>query len=529
MRLHYFAVVGWTTLVVMTGAVAQEPARVDPDIQPAQFVEPGTRGQVMGGAVPDPATPVVRIQVRTPSHIAPGKSVPYKIVVTNTSSATAYKVVVRHPVPEGVTAPTKTEPPPDRQTAPAPAKTTPKDYLWDFAELKAGQSKEIVIEYPVVANVKSVRATAFVSFEHGQAVTTDVDKPKLAVNKTAPEKASAGEPITVRVEISNTSRVPVQAVKLVEQVPVGFVYAGDGDSEAGTTPGQRIWNLGTLVPGQRKFVEYRVTSKDAAELATTSQVSSKDTPAPEMSTSTTKVLAPKMQLAFTGPPTVAAGDTGQYTINVTNTGSLALANIHVAATVPSDCTVKNMTSGGQRYKDQIVWELPLDRNKGPLKPGETAQVRFRLKAATSGARRIEATAEAGKGLEQSQTVQSAFQGSSLLQYKTAFEPGIVTVGKSAQMTYVVDNSGDEVARNVVLRIEVPKGIRPTEISPSYKTTGSEVTFNPVSIPARGELKFTVTYMPEQVGRPEITFKLFADSLETPLVKTAFVTVREAAR
>ncbi len=528
MRLHYFAVASWIVLVVMTGALAQEPARVDSDVQPAQFVEPGTRGQVVGGAVPDPATPVVRIQVRTPSHIAPGKSVPYKIVVTNTSSATAYKVVVRHPVPEGVITPTKMEPPADRQTAPAPAKTTPKDYLWDFAELKAGQSKEIVIEYPVVATVKSIRATAFVSFEHGQAVTTDVDKPKLAVNKTAPEKASAGEPITVRVEISNTSRVPVQAVKLVEQVPEGFVYAGDGDSESGTTPGQRIWNLGTLVPGQRKFVEYRVTSKDAAELATTSQVSSKDTPAPEMSTSTTKVLAPKMQLEFTGPPTVAAGDTGQYTINVTNTGGLALNTVRVAATVPSDCTVKNMTSGGQRYKDQIVWELPLDRNKGPLKPGETAQVRFRLKAATSGARRIVATAEAGKGLEQSETVQSAFQGSSLLIPHTDLQ-SIVIVGKQSILTYIVENAGDETARNVVLRIELPKGIRTTEISPNYKVAGNEVTFNPQSIPAHSELKFTVTYVPEQVGVNETTFKLFADSLESPLTKTARISVREAAR
>ena len=41
--------------------------------------------------VADPPTPVVRIQVRVPANVAPGKDIPYKLIVTNTSAANAYR------------------------------------------------------------------------------------------------------------------------------------------------------------------------------------------------------------------------------------------------------------------------------------------------------------------------------------------------------------------------------------------------------------------------------------------------------
>ena len=42
--------------------------------------------------VNDPPTPSVQLQIRTPAHIAGGKPIAYKLVVTNNSGATAYRV-----------------------------------------------------------------------------------------------------------------------------------------------------------------------------------------------------------------------------------------------------------------------------------------------------------------------------------------------------------------------------------------------------------------------------------------------------
>ena len=155
---------------------AQEPPepRFDPAVAPAQFTAPGrvaAPGEAaagVGGAVADPATPVVRIQVRAPAHLAPGKPIVYRILVSNPSAATAYKVVVRHPKPEGV------EPAaPKCVPEPPPAQPGATDLTWKFAELKPGATKEITVTYDMARGAASATAKAFVGFEHGQAVTTD--------------------------------------------------------------------------------------------------------------------------------------------------------------------------------------------------------------------------------------------------------------------------------------------------------------------------------------------------------------------
>lgn len=515
-----------------SGGFAQDPGDesfIDPNVKPAQFAQPGRvapPGESVGsGEVSDPATPVVRIQVRAPAHLAPGKPLIYRIAVSNTSGATAYRVVVRHPIPDGVTpaVASPAEPKPDDATA--------KELTWKFAELKPGATKEMTVTYTMLAEAKSVTAKAFVGFEHGQAVTTDHEKPKVTIKKFAPEKAVGTEPIAVRVQVTNTSRVTVKDIDVVEDISKGFEYVADADGEPTTVPGQRTWRIKELAPGQSRTIEYRVRVKDkGAEFVATSNVKSGDVKGiTEPAKSVTRVMTPDLKLDVTGPATQSLGEPGVYTIAVTNTGNTTLNSVRVVADVPADCTVKRLTNGGHRTRDQVIWDVPTDRKNGPLGPGETSELRFTLVGSRAGAKKVAVNADGGRGVEQAKTVTTTFTGVAALKYEVDLEPGVVVAGKQAVVKYRVRNTGSEAAKNVVLRIKLPPEVEAKQVTPTkYNATTGETVFDPQTVLAGDELIYAVTYLARTPGRAAFVFKLSSDGDAKPLTAEKSVQIEAAS-
>ena len=500
--------------------------RDDPDVVPAQFVQPvgpaAPPSATTPATVADPPTPVVRVQVRVPAHVPPQKDLTYRIAVTNTSGADAYRVRVRFPLPEGITGVTKAEPPAENFDPKKPAAAVPKELVWEYRTLRAGEKHEIEVAVKPAPDAREVRAAAYVAFEHGQAVVTRVDKPKLAVRKAVPKSAVSTDPVTVRVEVTNPSKVAVPNVQLVEDVSKGFEFARESEGEKGTVPEQRVWQIGTLRPGERKVIEYKLTAKDNASteaLTTSSVVKSPDAPEGERAESTTKLLVPGMRVDLSGPPTSAPGDPANYEIVVRNTGTLLLTDVRVTGSVPSDCTPTKMTNGGQRYRDQLVWVVP------SLKPGDAQSFRYSLKANTTGKRTVRAAAETPRGIEKSSEVVTAFQGTAVLTWDATAEPVSLGTGQQGLLTVRVRNTGGEAARGVRLRVELPGEVRFVQASPRNQASANEVAFDGVSIPAYGSEKFTVTYRADRAGQAWFRLKLSAEALgDRPMTKEQSVEI-----
>lgn len=513
-------------LLAFAGSAVADPDDADPDVVPAQFTTPA--GPVPGGPtapagpapVADPPTPVVRVQVRVPAHTAPGKDVTYRITVANPSAAIAHRVRVRFPLPVGVAAVTKCDPPPDKFDPKAPG-VPPKELAWDFGKLKAGEKHDIELTVRPTADAKELHAEAYVAFEHGQAVVTRVDKAKLSVRKAAPKSAVSTDPVTVRVEVTNPGKVAVANVQLVEDISKGFEFARDTEGEKGTVPEQRVWQVGTLRPGERKVIEYRLTAKDGAAdaLTTSSVVKSPDAPDGERIESTTKLLVPGLKVDLSGPPNAAPGDPAIYEVVVRNTGTLPLANVRVTGSVPSDCSLSKMTTGGERYRDHLVWTIP------SLKPGDAQSFRYGLKANTTGKRTIRAAAEVPRGPEKSSEVVTAFQGTAVLTWDAKSDQFGVATGASGLLTITVKNSGGEAARGVRLRVELPPQVRFVQASPRNDAAANEVVFDPVTVPAYGTEKYTLTFRGERAGQAWFRLKLAADAVgDQPLTKELSVEV-----
>jgi uncharacterized repeat protein (TIGR01451 family) len=181
-------------------------------------------------------------------------------------------------------------------------------------------------------------------------------------------------------------------------------------------------------------------------------------------------------------------------------------------------------NGGQLYRDQLVWVVP-DREGGPLKPGESYEVRFQLAAETGGRRTVRVAAEAGRGLEQTREVITAFQGTAVLQWTATLDPPSLTVGRQGLLTVRVKNQGGEAAKNVRLKVELPPEVKLVKATPRNQAGQTEAAFDAVSVAANSSEEFTLTYEAVKAGQAYFEMKLTADALgDQPLTKTQAVVI-----
>ena len=464
------------------------------------------------GGVPDPPPPQVRIQVRTPSAVADGKPIKYKLVVTNPSTERAYKVRVRSPLPERVTV---------GKVDPTPTGPAGNELVWDIGEMPGGSQKVIELELTPAKGATDVRFQAFVSSEYGQSVLTKVETPKLKVEKTVGKTAAAGEPVPVEVKVTNTGSVAVLDVKLLETVTVGFRFDDRGAGKKGGSPEQRVWELGTLRPGESKLVRYGVKDGKPGRLLTTSAATGHGVTAEVPPESVTEVLATGLSVELVGTPTVPGGQRGKYTVVAANTGGLALENVVISASLPPGVTLKKQTNGGQRYRDAVEWTVP------KLDAGETYQVRFELDSTTSGKKTIRAGARAGRGVEAAgRETTSVFEGTAQLALRAEAEPAMPVVGGEGKLTFTVSNGGGEPARNARLRVELPPGVTVVQTTPKEaQATAAEVLFPAVTVAPGDPQRFTLTYKATKAGTVYFRTTLEASGLgERPIEKTQAVEV-----
>lgn len=489
----------------------------DPGVEQAQFTRPAgpaTRQPPgVGRPVADPPAPVVRIQVRVPADAAPGDELKYVITVQNTSSADAHGVTVRNPVPDGATL-VRAEPRQDEGSQ-------PNQPVWSLKTLKAGQSKAIELVLKPKDGVKEVRNLAYVRFEHGEAVTTKLSGPGLKVTKAAPKEAVRDEPFAVRVVVENTGKVPAEGVRVVETVPAG------AEVEAVTAGGRRTkqdgnqweWEVGTLMPGQRQVVEYRLTPKQAGEALTSTNVPAAKNVS-EKAEAKTAVLVPGLSLKLTGPTgPIAPGEPAEYEVTVRNTGTLPAANVRVSGTLPADVKLTRKTEGGQATRDAVVWVVPR------LAPDEARSFRFAVRAATTGRRTVGATATDARKQRDAKEVATLFQGTAALVWEQELEPSAVTAGRQGTLTVKVRNTGGEAARNVRVEVDLPDGVGFKQSTPVLRPDRALV-FPPETVPAGGAKTYTLTYTADRPGEAVFRMRLLADALgEKPVEATKSVPIR----
>jgi uncharacterized repeat protein (TIGR01451 family) len=197
-------------------------------------------------------TPIVRLRVRAPAEVQPEKEVEYQLTVENISQAAAHHVTVRDRLPRG-TEFVRAKPEPTKKLPPKDGVT---DLLWELGTLKPGEHKTLVVALQPKGS-DAVQNNAYVQFEHGQTIKTRIARPSLSVRIVTPPQAALPDPISLRLEVTNTGPLPAHNVVLKDELPEGLVY---GDSKPPVVGSEKplTWKLGTLRPGEKRRVELQV-------------------------------------------------------------------------------------------------------------------------------------------------------------------------------------------------------------------------------------------------------------------------------
>lgn len=369
-------------------------------------------------------------------------------------------------------------------------------------------------------------AVAYVSHEYGTRVDTVIDQPKVSVKKTATPQVATGELITVRVDVTNTGSVAVPKVTLNENVPADVEYRGDTEAERTNIPTQRVWQLGTIAAGQTKTVTYQMLARKGGEdKKTMTFVASENVPLPGATAeSVTKVMIPRLQLKFDGPPSAESRTPATYTATVTNAGTMPLDSVRVSVEVPDDLSVVKLTNGCRTDRGLRTWVIP------KLAPGESQAFRVGVEPeqGVSGKRSLKAFARDSRGKveEQAREATTSFVGRADLTWKPTFNSGRVAVNRQGTLTVKVTNQGSETDKGVRLRVSIPPEVKIVETGPDKTTLdGTTVLFPMRSIAPGKTVEFTVTYEGRKDGQARFELMLEGQSLnDKPLQKQQTIEV-----
>ncbi|MBM3983290.1 MAG: DUF11 domain-containing protein, partial [Planctomycetes bacterium] len=150
-------------------------------------------------------------------------------------------------------------------------------------------------------------------------------KQSVTVEAVCPESVVFGAECRYELVVRNTGNVPVQNVRIEDEIPAGARYVGS-DPPGEHAGDKLVWALGTMDGNTEKRIAVRVRPTEEGELRSRAAV---------VYTATvevrTKVTRPRVAVTVVGPEVGRTGDDAIFRIRVTNSGTGPAQNMVLQA------------------------------------------------------------------------------------------------------------------------------------------------------------------------------------------------------
>ncbi|MGH2591193.1 MAG: DUF7507 domain-containing protein, partial [Actinomycetota bacterium] len=203
----------------------------------------------------------------------------------------------------------------------------------------------------------------------------DISQPGLDVTKSCPATASVGQTITYQITVSNTGNEALNNITVQDTI-LGNLSASFADSLAAGA-------------SETRSFPYTIRATDPDPLVNTVTVNAVGAQSGSALTDTANctTTTPRVDVGIakaSDAPTggVAPGDSFNYTITVTASGTAAAQGVTVSDTIPTGLTIVSATfSGGSAGSGNCtVSGQSVTCSLGDMAPGTTATVRIRVTA-----------------------------------------------------------------------------------------------------------------------------------------------------
>lgn len=300
--------------------------------------------------------------------------------------------------------------------------------------------------------------------------------PKIACNKTGPASVLAGVNFDYRIVVSNPSQVDAKDIVVTDNIPSGLSYVSS--SPAGTASGNTVtWNLGTVAPGTDKTITLTVKGNQSGTFENCAEVKGAHNLSTKCCAKTT-VQSPKLIVEKKCTEQIITCENIEYVITVKNPGDGAANNVKITDTLPDGVTT---TDGKSSYTANI----------GTLTGGQSKEIRFTAKASRTGSFNNKVVAEADGGLRSEANCTTVVKQPKLGVTKTGPAKDVY-LGRPAEFTITVSNTGDAPARDTVLEDVIPSGAEFVQASDGGRMGGGKVTWTLGTIEPNGSKKVTLT-------------------------------------
>lgn len=473
----------------------------------------------------------ISLRVLGPSQGSPGATLTYRFEVRNPGATVAKDVVVNQPVISGLTL-TSSNP---------QAVQVGNNLQWQLKDLQPGETRMLEVNYRAdTAGTINVCATVQTAtgLTAQDCTATTILVPSLDVRVAGPSQALVGQEVGFTATITNRGAAPATGLVLVDRFDPGLKHA------VSTSPIER--DLPDLQPGQSRVVTIKfvaiapgaqcntveVTGQGAVrasgQACVTVTPAATPTPppaAPPAQPPAQPGVKPTINVTKTGPTQKAVGDTAEFTMDVSNTGTVTANNLKIADNYDMALDPVSATDGYAFAGDDLIWIVDT------LPPGKT--IRFQVNCrcvspSTNTCNRITVTSQEGARADAQACLQISGPASPLT-ISVADSRDPVAIGNDTIYTIQVTNPNSVADTNVQLSATLSPELAPSATGSSGPTQpsiqGQTVSFGPVSQLAAGAtLTFQVQAHGVQPGTGNLHVTVSSANMQSPAAADQSTTV-----
>jgi uncharacterized repeat protein (TIGR01451 family) len=257
-------------------------------------------------------------------------------------------------------------------------------------------------------------------------------RPRLTIDKKAPETAVLGRPMIYEIVVKNSGLVAARGVVVEDVVPVGIRI--EGSKPQAQLEGRRLsWRLGTLEAGATQTIAVRVTPESEGTLSGVATVHYDNDQSGDSRT------GPRLQVTVDAPRRITVGQTVNVTFKVRNLGKTNASGVLIHDVLPA--ALKHPAG------DDLEYEI------GDIPPGESREVTLQLTAAQSGQAINRAVITADGAVSEETVVALDVVGPVLNVTRTGVKK--LLPGRRGRFTNVVSNPTGASLKNVTLVETIP--------------------------------------------------------------------------
>ncbi|MEL6106355.1 MAG: hypothetical protein AAFU85_09975 [Planctomycetota bacterium] len=448
-----------------------------------------------------PQSPSVVIHKRAPAEVKVGKQATFVITVKNVGGATAMDVRVRDRIPTGMRL---------DDASPRPDPKFKEELVWDLGSLEPQQERTITLQLTPLQEGE-LGSVARVTFQAAASVRTISTRPELKIVQKAPEQVPIGQLVEIELEISNPGTGEATGVVLQEDVPVGLEHP----------QGRELDNfIGNLGPGEVRRQVLRMKAVQPGTVENTIRVKADDGLETYHSVPI-QIIAPKLQIALTGPSKRYLERQAKFELYVGNAGTDVAENIDISVQLDRGFTFVSTDYEGQydASRHAVFWSLP------QLPVGENGRVPLVLLPVEEGNRVLRAQASADRGITASSESQVLVDSLAELTFSINDSADPVEIGGETTYEIRVSNSGSRDDTNVRVHLQLPQGMRLVGNGDFQTDNKGLVVFTPrAMLKANEEVVYRVRAQGLAQGRHLVKAIVTSDQSQVPVTKEESIMV-----